>query len=153
MVGDLNARLTFIYATVLSGKSFHCRLWSEISTPASPSYKRLSCLRTVLIVVFGWRSQRPPHLNIRYRLVGEQFAQTLQHLLLVLLLCLVGGSLVSLPLLCLLYFLDTEEWSHDSRGLTRAVHPHSFFADPDPAVFLNADLDPGAKINVDPDSA
>ena len=25
---------------------------------------------------------------------------------------------------------------------TRAVDPHSFFADPDPAVFLNADPDP-----------
>ena len=26
----------------------------------------------------------------------------------------------------------------------RAVDPHSFFVDPDPAVFLNADLDPAA---------
>ena len=25
---------------------------------------------------------------------------------------------------------------------TRAVDPHSFYADPDPAVFLNADPDP-----------
>ena len=25
---------------------------------------------------------------------------------------------------------------------TRAVDPHSFYADQDPAVFLNADLDP-----------
>ena len=27
---------------------------------------------------------------------------------------------------------------------TRAVDPHSFFADPDPAAFLNADPDPVA---------
>ena len=27
---------------------------------------------------------------------------------------------------------------------TRAVDPHSFFADPDPAVLLNADPDPAA---------
>ena len=33
---------------------------------------------------------------------------------------------------------------------SRAVVPHSFFADPDPAVFLNADLDPGGKMNADP---
>ena len=34
----------------------------------------------------------------------------------------------------------------------RAVDPHSFFADLDPAVFLNADpdLDPGGKMNADP---
>ena len=29
-------------------------------------------------------------------------------------------------------------------GIFRAVDPHSFFADPDPAVFQNADPDPGA---------
>ena len=28
--------------------------------------------------------------------------------------------------------------------LNRAVDPHSFFADPDPAVQLNADADPAA---------
>ena len=33
--------------------------------------------------------------------------------------------------------------------LTRAVDPHSFFADPNPAVFLNADPDPDA----DPEAA
>ena len=27
---------------------------------------------------------------------------------------------------------------------TRAMNPHSFFADPDPAAFLNADPDPAA---------
>ena len=27
--------------------------------------------------------------------------------------------------------------------MSRAVDPHSFYADPDPAVFLNADPDPG----------
>ena len=27
--------------------------------------------------------------------------------------------------------------------ISRAVDPHSFYADPDPAVFLNADPDPG----------
>ena len=27
--------------------------------------------------------------------------------------------------------------------LNRAVDPHSFYADPDPVVFLNADPDPG----------
>ena len=31
---------------------------------------------------------------------------------------------------------------------SRAVDPHSFFADL--AVFLNADLDPGGKMNADP---
>ena len=30
------------------------------------------------------------------------------------------------------------------------VDPHSFFADPDPAVFLNADPDP-ASLNANPD--
>ena len=29
-------------------------------------------------------------------------------------------------------------------ALCRAVDPHSFFADPDPAVFCNADPDPAA---------
>ena len=33
----------------------------------------------------------------------------------------------------------------------RAVDPHSFFSDPDPAVFLHADPDPGGKMNADPD--
>ena len=33
--------------------------------------------------------------------------------------------------------------SPKTRG--RAVDPHSFFADPDPAVLLNADSDPGAS--------
>ena len=31
---------------------------------------------------------------------------------------------------------------HDA--LVRAVDPHSFYADPDPAVLLNADPDPAA---------
>ena len=31
-----------------------------------------------------------------------------------------------------------------------AGEPHLFFADPDPAVFLNTDPDPGGKINTDP---
>ena len=35
----------------------------------------------------------------------------------------------------------------------RAVDPHSFYADPDPAVFLNADQDPEGKMNADPDLA
>ena len=35
----------------------------------------------------------------------------------------------------------------------RAVGPHSFFADPDPAVFLKVDPDPGGKMNADPDLA
>ena len=29
--------------------------------------------------------------------------------------------------------------------ISRAVDPHSFFSDPDPAVFLNADPDPAAS--------
>ena len=29
-------------------------------------------------------------------------------------------------------------------GILRAVDPHSFFVDPDPAVLLNADPDPAA---------
>ena len=33
-----------------------------------------------------------------------------------------------------------------------AVDPHSFFADPDPAFFLNADPDPAAFLNADPDT-
>ena len=37
-----------------------------------------------------------------------------------------------------------------TRNLRRAVDPHSFFANPDPAVFLNADPDPGGKINANP---
>ena len=32
----------------------------------------------------------------------------------------------------------------------KAVDLHSFFKDPDPAVFLNADPDSGGKINADP---
>ena len=32
---------------------------------------------------------------------------------------------------------------HMASALTRAVDPHSLYADPDPAVFLNADPDPG----------
>ena len=33
----------------------------------------------------------------------------------------------------------------------RAVDPHSFFADPDPDVFLNADPDPDPDADPDPD--
>ena len=33
---------------------------------------------------------------------------------------------------------------------SRAVDPNSFFADPDPAVFLNVDPDPRGKMNADP---
>ena len=39
---------------------------------------------------------------------------------------------------------------------SRAVYPHSFFADPDTAVFLNADPDPGSSCflkNEDPGPA
>ena len=41
---------------------------------------------------------------------------------------------------------------HQNLPRRRAVDPHSFFADldPDPPVFLNADLDPGGKLNADP---
>ena len=35
----------------------------------------------------------------------------------------------------------------------RDVDPHSFFADPDPAVLLNADPDPAVLLNADPDPA
>ena len=38
-----------------------------------------------------------------------------------------------------------QRWAHVSSQLTfttRAVGPYPFFADPDPAVFLNADPDP-----------
>ena len=32
----------------------------------------------------------------------------------------------------------------------RAVNQHSFYADPDPAVFLNADPDPDSDLDPDP---
>ena len=35
-------------------------------------------------------------------------------------------------------------WSEEIVALGRAVDPHPFFADPDPAVLLNADQDPAA---------
>ena len=35
----------------------------------------------------------------------------------------------------------------------RAVDPHSFFTDPDPAVILDADPDPAAFFNAFPDPA
>ena len=35
----------------------------------------------------------------------------------------------------------------------KAVVPNSFFADPDPVVFLNADPDPAVFLNADPDPA
>ena len=38
-------------------------------------------------------------------------------------------------------------FSHDT---FRAVDPNSFFADPDPADFLNADPDPEGKMNANP---
>ena len=38
--------------------------------------------------------------------------------------------------------MDTVESGYLKFVKTRAVDPHSFFADPDPAVFLNADPDP-----------
>ena len=44
---------------------------------------------------------------------------------------------------------DARTFMHHSR----AVDPHSFFWDPDPAVFLNADPDPEGKINADPNPA
>ena len=37
--------------------------------------------------------------------------------------------------------------------VSRTVDPHSFYADPDPAVFLNVDPDPEGKMNADPDPA
>ena len=59
----------------------------------------------------------------------------------------------------LLLQLYEKKDSPDKWALVRAmaVDPHSFFADPDPAVFLNADLDLGGKMNTvrthaDPDS-
>ena len=33
--------------------------------------------------------------------------------------------------------------TNETKVKIRAVDPHSFYADPDPAVFLNADPDPG----------
>ena len=36
-------------------------------------------------------------------------------------------------------------WSEEIVALGRAVDPHPFFADPDPAVLLNADPDPAFK--------
>ena len=41
---------------------------------------------------------------------------------------------------------DYRETNHVRVHISRAVDPHSFFADPDPAVFLNADPDPSLKI-------
>ena len=38
-------------------------------------------------------------------------------------------------------YLVLRKDQHNSNH-TRAVDPHSFYADPDPAVFLNADPDP-----------
>ena len=45
-----------------------------------------------------------------------------------------------------------KDLAPDSHG-TRAVDPHSFFADPDPAIILNADPDPAIILNADPDPA
>ena len=45
-----------------------------------------------------------------------------------------------------------KDLAPDSDG-TRAVDPHSFFADPDPAIILNADPDPAIILNADPDPA
>ena len=39
---------------------------------------------------------------------------------------------------------DYRETNHVRVHISRAVDPHSFFADPDPAVFLNADPDTAA---------
>ena len=36
---------------------------------------------------------------------------------------------------------------------SRAVDPHSFLADPDPAVYLQTDPDPAVRFNADPDPA
>ena len=41
-------------------------------------------------------------------------------------------------------FFSQQKYTNIGRKMTRAVDPHSFFADPDPAVFLNADPDPAA---------
>ena len=43
-----------------------------------------------------------------------------------------------------LHLQDKEYEDHWALG-SRALDPHSFFADHDPAVFLNADPDPGGK--------
>ena len=47
---------------------------------------------------------------------------------------------------CFMLFIANKEESHPASFplCTRAVDPHSFFADPDPAVLLNADPDPAA---------
>ena len=36
---------------------------------------------------------------------------------------------------------STQQY-YEQRNKSKAVDPHSFFADPDPAIFLNADPDP-----------
>ena len=45
---------------------------------------------------------------------------------------------------CMVIGLALEDNSGTVQCTTRAVDPHSFFTDPDPAVLLNADLDPAA---------
>ena len=49
-----------------------------------------------------------------------------------------------LVLLCLQYLYMYKKKLRITDALGRAEDPHSFFVDPDPAVFLNADLDPAA---------
>ena len=41
--------------------------------------------------------------------------------------------------------IGKDHTSKKMKKLTRVVEPHSFFADPDPAVFFNADPDPAAS--------
>ena len=59
-----------------------------------------------------------------------------------------------------IYFFITKLFSctksigrEDNFKSMRAVDPHSFCADTDPAVFLNADWDPEGKMIADPDPA
>ena len=47
--------------------------------------------------------------------------------------------------------MDPKHWRLGLEHQIRAVDPHSFFADPNPAVFLNVDPDPAVFLNADPD--
>ena len=70
----------------------------------------------------------------------------LEHFSLQYLLCfpciLLQQGTANKNYICFLLYLFVTPKKSKRLAQTRAMDPHSFYVDPDPAFFLNADLDP-----------
>ena len=104
-------------------------------------------------------SELPPHLHLHFISVHYDCADSV---FLLLKFCkneFIRNYLVLYTNLWRIYkncfdkdIKSLKSWESSAFSLIRAVDPHSFYAEPDPAIFLNADPDPdpGGKMNADP---